>query len=762
MAQPKAQAAHSAPTKAKGPAWWLPAGSLGRLRLAFAVFAALQLFGFALLIATSPPAPGPFPLDIPRPLVVGLPVAMGLTMLFMQLLGPARYPLYLVDIAALLAVCIGAPQYAVNIGVAGGFGRAAYGTNIEALIRAAIYVAIPGYFVWAQPMVLPAPPPNLELPPGTPPPPPVPAPDPALMNQFIIQGVAAVVTAVLLNRLIAAAVERSQEAQRASNTLAAAAADLLSATDLARVQQVTEDCVRTLRPGAWVRLVLMGTRDVAPPDDAKKSYEIPLTSKGRRLGTLAVACDRKLPTVLLNTMNSLASQASAAIEAIELRDRLSHEATHDPLTGLPNRALFLDMVARALASAPAGGVVVLLVEVETAGNDALQVEIARRLVQCLRPGDAAARIDGGRFALVTAGRAETAETLNALAAQVRDLLGGPYTVDGMVVAVRCLVGTARGGTVTPDQISDAAVILLHRASAAVEAARHSDPVGAIGTAGPTRHTAGAGRNPGGRRAGVAAGGGAGELTADLSDALTAGRLSLSFTPVLALADGRPAIFCAVPAWPGRAQGTQLLATADRAGMLPRVTQWLVSATVRAAAQGQNETSVPVAIPVGAGHFAQPWLSDVVLGALREYGLPGSRLILEIVEDDLITHPEATAATLRQLRGAGMRVILSGFGAGVLGLRELSTVPVDMVIVDSAIVGSKPEEYAERIVRSIAGAAHAQNLPVIADGVTNRQQLAWLRDAGCDGARGPAFNRPPARPATPPQPARDSSGTYATG
>ncbi len=425
-----------------------------------------------------------------------------------------------------------------------------------------------------------------------------------------------------------------------------------------------------------------------------------------------------------------------------LERQLQHQAFHDALTGLPNRALFLDRLDHALARGGRDGteVGVLLLDLDgfkhvndSLGHsvgDRLLVAFAQRLPGgCLRPGDTLARLGGDEFVVLLAGLADPDEATR-LAARIAacPALWAPYPLDGREVIIRASIGVAvgRAGAVTAADLLRDADTALYRAKAAGK--------GDYAVFDPAMNAAAVARL---------------ELEADLRQAVERGELALVYQPLVALADGRIRRAEALLRWTHPARGpvapTTFVPLAEETGLIREVGRWVLAAACRQAATWRavyGDRAPVVCVNLSAREFGDPGLVAAVAGALRDADLDPAGLELEITEGVLMGDAPGTLATLWQLRDLGVGLAVDDFGTGYSSLTYLKRFPVDTLKIDQAFVaglGADTDDTA--IVGAVVGLARALGLAVVAEGVETTDQAAGLRRLGCTLAQGYHFARP---------------------
>ena len=437
-------------------------------------------------------------------------------------------------------------------------------------------------------------------------------------------------------------------------------------------------------------------------------------------------------------------------ERKKLEEELSYRANYDALTGLANRALFMDRLRGALERAERNGgttkVALLFTDLDNfkyvndslghrAGDDLL-VGAAERLKGCLGPSaTVVARIGGDEFAVVLEGAAGPADAAAAAEGIARCLADAPFDLPGgRELFATTSTGIALGG---PGEAGGAeAEDLLRSADTAMYRAKER---------GKDRHEAyEAGmRGEASERLG---------LEGDLRRALEGGGgdFRVFYQPEVSLEDGRIVGFEALVRWEHPERGlvppARFMSVAEETGLIVPLGRWVLEEACRQAKAWQERyPSYPpltMSVNLSARQFGQPGLAETVRTAIDGAGLDPGSLVLEITESAVMEDAQANAETLHELKGLGVGVAIDDFGTGYSSLAYLKRFPVDYLKIDRSFVdglGEDPDD--EGIVSSVVNLARTLNLQAVAEGVETEEQRALLRGMDCELAQGFYFSKP---------------------
>ncbi|HEX2063279.1 MAG TPA: EAL domain-containing protein, partial [Acidimicrobiales bacterium] len=432
-------------------------------------------------------------------------------------------------------------------------------------------------------------------------------------------------------------------------------------------------------------------------------------------------------------------QLGRVTERWRAQQALAHQAMHDSLTGLANRALFLDRVSHSLDRLvrQPGNAAVLFLDLDrfkdindSLGHDAgdqVLVAVARRLENVLRRSDTVARFGGDEFTIFCEDLEAESHAVT-LAERVDEALSVPLEVEGRDISITTSIGIAYArGKVNGEDLLRDADMAMYRAKQEGRA-RYA-------LFDPDMHAAATQRL---------------ETANALRTAIKNQELRLHFQPQVSLAGGGLIGVEALVRWQHPVTGLvwpgEFIPVAEESNSIIELGRWVVDEACRqvaewdAAAPGVGPLGVSVNI--SARQLADPRLVDVVARALAKSGLDPARVCLEVTESVLMTDVEASFEALSGLKRLGVNLAVDDFGTGYSSLSYLQRLPVDLLKVDKSFVhGMNTDRAKAAIVRSVVDLAHALHLEVLAEGVETAEQAAMLGDLGCDRAQGYFFGRP---------------------
>ncbi len=420
-------------------------------------------------------------------------------------------------------------------------------------------------------------------------------------------------------------------------------------------------------------------------------------------------------------------------------DQLRHQAFHDPLTALPNRALFLDRLAQILARGlrRPGPAVVLYLDLDrfkvindSLGHDAgdhLLIAVAARLRTCVRPEDTVARFGGDEFAVLLGEMAHGGQAI-ATAERIIRALAAPFRLGNHDVVIETSIGvvTTTPSATAADVMRDADVALYHAKAAGrgrYDVFDETMKVRALERL---------------------------ELEADLRGALERDEFTVYYQPKIALATGHLAGMEALVRWQSPTRGlvspAAFIPVAEETGLIHPLGQWVLATACRQTrrwnAEAPGTAAVVVSVNLSPRQFTQPTLVADVARALAESGVDPRQVQLEITESVAMGDAAATVETLQRLKELGVQLAIDDFGTGYSSLAYLRRFPIDVLKIDRAfIAGLRPASEDAAIVHAVINLGHALHLRVVAEGVETAEEAAQLRAMGCELGQGYYFARP---------------------
>jgi diguanylate cyclase (GGDEF)-like protein len=424
-------------------------------------------------------------------------------------------------------------------------------------------------------------------------------------------------------------------------------------------------------------------------------------------------------------------------ERVRGEQALAWRAGHDDLTGLPNRATLLDMIADALAGGVPGtpGTALLVLDLDgfKTVNDSLghQIgdrilrQVGERLTEQVRPGDVVGRLGADQF-VVLARECDQAEAA-ALAFRLQTTFSFPFTASGISVPLSASIGVAvsRSDVRDPHQ-------LLSDADAAMFAAKSSgrDRV----------HLFSPGLREAARwRLEVAT-----RLRGDAID-----QLVVHYQPVVRLDNGAVEGVEALVRWQHPERGLlppdAFLSVAEETGQVIPITRWLLrETTAKAAEWAAQGLPLRMSVNVSARHFSAETLVRDVRVALRDSGLPPDQLVLELTETSVAEDPTRAEDQLTVLRSFGVRVAIDDFGTGWSSLAQLFSLPIGTLKIDRSLLNAAERAVAGEtgaVLKAIVGLTRTLGIRSVAEGVETPEHLRMVREAGCDLAQGWLLGQP---------------------
>jgi diguanylate cyclase (GGDEF)-like protein/PAS domain S-box-containing protein len=425
-------------------------------------------------------------------------------------------------------------------------------------------------------------------------------------------------------------------------------------------------------------------------------------------------------------------------ERKDFEDQLTHQAFHDPVTNLANRALFSDRVEHALMRSQRGfpDIAVVFIDLDdfktvndslghAAGDEVLQ-EVARRLRIAVRPTDTVARFGGDEFAVLLEGVNDSGQAADA-AARILHALELPYEIDGKQVFPRASVGIC---LVDRENAVPEAAELLRNADVAMYMAKR-DSKGSYRVFEPAMHERVVERL---------------ELRAELQNAIEAGELELYYQPVVRLAEHEILGVEALLRWQHPTRGTippnQFIPLAEETGLIIAMGRWVLNEACREGVALHSRFARKQPLGISVNLSVRQLQSDSIISdvrcALETSGLPPEALVLEITESVMLSDTDFAVQRLQDLKALGVRLAMDDFGTGYSSLSYLSRFPVDILKMDRSFVGTGENAALQSAIIALGASL---DLDVVAEGIELEEQERSLHDLGCEIGQGFLFAKP---------------------
>jgi len=417
-------------------------------------------------------------------------------------------------------------------------------------------------------------------------------------------------------------------------------------------------------------------------------------------------------------------------------EQIRYQATHDALTDLPNRTLFLERVSQAMRDAkrngPAVGMIMMDVDRfkdinDTLGHhfgDQLLIEIGRRLTQTVSAKSTVARLGGDEFAVMFTARSR--EHALAEAARVESAFDTPFVLGEVNIDVNASLGVA----LYPEHADDADT-LMKRTDIAMYDAKKNQAGVAMYEAGRDEHSL--------RRL---------SLMMELRQAIARDELELYYQPKISLGSGKVVHAEALARWNHPQHGVmrpdEFIPLAEQSGKIGLITKWAIrKAIAQCAAWREQGLDLTVAVNLSALDLFDSELPTFISGLLSDARLPAAKLMLEITESAVMRDAGYAQRVMNDLKRRGVCLAIDDFGTGYSSLAHLKRLPVDELKIDKSFVLNLSESAADDlvIVRSTIELGHNMGLIVIAEGVETAESWRILKRLGCDMAQGYYMSAP---------------------
>lgn len=451
---------------------------------------------------------------------------------------------------------------------------------------------------------------------------------------------------------------------------------------------------------------------------------------------------------LRDPITGRAYRMAGSITDIDLRKRaeaqLIHDAFHDSLTNLPNRALFIEHLESALRRKHRGGahqLAVLAVNLDrfhlvndsfghAAGDTVLRM-VADRIIKVIPDGDVAARVGGDQFAVLL-NELDDASAAMAIAHQLRQILASPIPLGGHQYYPTSRIGIAFSADGAESTESAEAMLrdsdnALHRTGTT-----DSGPVRVFHTSMHAQMLKSL------------------QLEADLRSAIDNRALTVNYQPIVSLRDDRISSLEALARWSHPTKGpiapAEFIPLAENLGLIHALGMSVLEQTCLAILDWQSKADgrmvPPVSVNLSARQFSHPALAEEIIGMIHAHGVSPSQLRIEVTESAIADVQGQASDVLARFRAAGIQVLIDDFGTGYSALSYLHTIPCDVIKFDGSFIHAITEDHRLRaLVRRSIELAHDLGMTVVAECIENEEQADILRLLNCDHGQGYRYSRP---------------------
>jgi diguanylate cyclase (GGDEF)-like protein len=513
-------------------------------------------------------------------------------------------------------------------------------------------------------------------------------------------------------------------------------------------------CLAAYHTGAAVSVPDLGREERFPRFAARAVesglaavFTFPLRHEEFQLGALDLYRDTAGPLspeamVAAQTLADVAAayviNAQARADLLDSSEQSREAALHDPLTGLPNRVLMLQLLEHAFRAGRRSGKVtgVLFLDLDRFKNvndtyghqigDQLLIAVAERLTGLLRPGDSLARLSGDEFVVLCEDLADES-AMDPIAVRLDAELCRPFTLSGIEVTVSASIGVAltSQGVDTADQLLRDADLAMYQSKRGRVRTKGALDLRRLHLAG---HQV--------------------SLARALPGALDRGELHLEYQPIVDTADGRVIGLEALLRWIHPVRGpvspTVFIPFAEQSGQIVEMGRWVLEqACADRLKWQQSPTSVAMSVNVSAHQFMSGGFAQTVEEVLRNASIDPSLLTLEVTESVFVRDEERAVVVLAELKRTGVKLALDDFGTGYSSLSYLNSLPIDTLKVDRTFIAKLTDELSSthRIMTAIIALAHSLEMAVVSEGVETAHQHREVNELGSDRCQGFYFARP---------------------
>ena len=420
---------------------------------------------------------------------------------------------------------------------------------------------------------------------------------------------------------------------------------------------------------------------------------------------------------------------------MSLLEKVAHT---DSLTGLPNRAVLQKALERAMQDAKAKNqmLAVMFIDLDrfklindTLGHqsgDKLLELVSKRLISTVKKGDFVARISGDEFVIISR-KVDRVQTVNLIAGRILAAFNEPFEISGQSLNVTVSIGSS----IFPDDGTDAETLLRNADSAMYKVKKH----GKNGVRAYEQSDISLEHHW--------------QLEQDLRVALEQGQLSLYYQPMYDLQTGKLVKFESLLRWKHPQRGfispAEFIPLAEESGQIVTLGAWVLEeACIQAMSWQRLGHHFKVSVNISLLQFSHPNFVLAVLNAVKESGLSGSYLELEITESVVMSQPNEVNKILNRLKEAGIQLAMDDFGTGYSSLAYLRDLPIDTVKIDQSFVkklDNSQEPFSRALIETIIGLAKHLDLQVVAEGIETAEQCALLKQMGCHIGQGYYFSKP---------------------